>query len=865
MNLFNSATHEPDNISKLNNYLITPFIFAVIIVHIFMVTWMSFWNSPNGNEPGHLAAGVYTLRFGRTDLYRVNPPLSRMIAAIPANYIFGIEADWLPTAADVLSYRPEYEVGSSLYFKNDPSNLHYAFVMGRLMLLPFSLLGAWTCYRFAFLLYGKTAALLALILWCFNPYILTWSATINPDITATSLGIFCFYLFWRWCHDPTWMNTLWVGGAAGLLLVSKTVWILIVILLPILGLLAYLFTKKNKQSHLSLKSLGNLGVIFIIALVILNIFYNFSGSLKPLKQYSFISASLTGDLSKQSQSNKNRFAGLYLGEIPIPLPQDYIYGIDVQKYDFERGIPSYVNGVWYEHGFWYYYLYAFFLKTPVGFQLLLFISIILSIVNKRYRSDFFSEMILIIPFFVILILISSQTGFSVHSRYLLPLLPFLFVWTSKIALIFEGKIMSMTNLSWQLLLSRGIVFCFIIWGTISSLSAFPHLMSYFNEVAGGSRNGAKYLLGSDLDWGQDVYYLQQWQRKHLGCRPLKIALSGTLPLEKTGIKYDGIVPKEGDGTNVFIAVKPGWYAVNVNNLYGHKKEYNYLKNKKPFDRAGYSIILYYFDHEEIDTQRKKFNLPTLAEEKQLATSFLEKLIENKSDIQSSRAVAIYSDKGVADDSLNKIISLLEEENFCCEKIMVPNIRVGILSKYDLLIVPGGISDEMANALGHEGREAIRKFIYEGGGYIGICAGAYLASATFEKFLGLVNVKTNHTQEYMPRIGVIEQRQLGGAIVELEFSDEGKKLFSTERFGNINYINGPIFIEAGRTDLQFFITLATYRSDIYRYHFQQGTMPNTPAIVAGPFGYGNVILFSPHPELTKGMEYFIQDAVRSAKK
>ncbi|MDR2707054.1 MAG: glycosyltransferase family 39 protein [Planctomycetaceae bacterium] len=827
---------------------------------------MSFWNSPNGNEPGHLAAGVYTLRFGRTDLYRVNPPLSRMIAAIPATYLFGIEADWLPTATDVLSYRPEYEVGSSLYFKNDPSKLHYAFAMGRLMLLPFSLLGAWTCYRFAFLLYGKTAALLALILWCFNPYILTWSATINPDITAASLGIFCFYLFGRWRHDSSWVNTFWVGGAAGLLLVSKTVWIFIFILLPILWLLAYLFTKKDKPSHLSLKSLVNLGVIFIIALVILNTFYNFSGSLKPLKQYSFISASLTGDLSKQSQSNKNRFAQSYLGEIPIPFPQDYVYGIDVQKYDFERGIPSYINGVWYEHGFWYYYLYAFFLKTPVGFQLLILVSIVASFVHKRYCSDFFSEMVLIIPFFVILILISSQTGFSVHSRYLLPLLPFLFVWTSQSALVFEEKITITKKFSWQLLLPRGIVFCFIIWGIISSLSSFPHLMSYFNEIAGGSRNGSKYLLGSDVDWGQDVYYLKQWQRKHSECRPLKITLSGTLPLEKTGIKYDGVVPKEGgDETNVFTAIKPGWYAINVNNLYGNKKEYNYLRNKKPVARAGYSIILYYFNHEEIDTQRRKFNLPTLEEEKQLAASFLEKLLENKSDIQSSRTVAIYSDKGVADDSLNKIISLLAKENFCCERITVQNIRVGNLSKYDLLIVPGGLSDEMANTLGNEGREAIRKFVHEGGGYIGICAGAYLASATFEKFLGLVNVKTNHTQEYMPRIGVMEQRQLGGAIAELEFSDEGKKLFSTNRFGNINYINGPIFIEAGRSDLQFFITLSTYRSDIYRYHFQQGTMPNTPAIVAGQFGQGNVILFSPHPELTEGMEYFLRDAARSVKK
>lgn len=132
----------------------TPFflngvIGIVIFVHIFIIVWMSFWNSPNGNEPGHLAAGVYTLRFGRTDLYRVNPPLIRTIAAIPATYFFNIDADWLSTASNVLTMRPEYEVGNSLYFKNDPSKLRLAFFFGRLMLLPFTLLGAWVCYVFA--------------------------------------------------------------------------------------------------------------------------------------------------------------------------------------------------------------------------------------------------------------------------------------------------------------------------------------------------------------------------------------------------------------------------------------------------------------------------------------------------------------------------------------------------------------------------------------------------------------------------------------------------------------------------------------------------------------------------------------------
>jgi glutamine amidotransferase-like uncharacterized protein len=43
------------------------------------------------------------------------------------------------------------------------------------------------------------------------------------------------------------------------------------------------------------------------------------------------------------------------------------------------------------------------------------------------------------------------------------------------------------------------------------------------------------------------------------------------------------------------------------------------------------------------------------------------------------------------------------------------------------------------------------------------------------------------------------------------------------------------------------------------------MPRTPAIVTGRFGSGSVILFSPHPELTEGMESLLIDAVKAVRK
>jgi hypothetical protein len=45
------------------------------------------------------------------------------------------------------------------------------------------------------------------------------------------------------------------------------------------------------------------------------------------------------------------------------------------------------------------------------------------------------------------------------------------------------------------------------WFLASSLWVFPHSLSYFNESIGGPLHGPRHLLGSCVDWGQDLRYL----------------------------------------------------------------------------------------------------------------------------------------------------------------------------------------------------------------------------------------------------------------------------------------------------------------------------------------------------------------------
>lgn len=96
------------------------------------------------------------------------------------------------------------------------------------------------------------------------------------------------------------------------------------------------------------------------------------------------------------------------------------------------------------------------------------------------------------PPFVILTAISFGSV-KIGLRHVLPVFPFIFVFTARFfKLALERSLLS------------GLAFLLIIWYLISSIRIYPHYLAYFNEYVGGPTNGYKYLVDSNLDWGQDL-------------------------------------------------------------------------------------------------------------------------------------------------------------------------------------------------------------------------------------------------------------------------------------------------------------------------------------------------------------------------
>lgn len=187
-----------------------------------------------------------------------------------------------------------------------------------------------------------------------------------------------------------------------------------------------------------------------------------------------------------------------------------------------------------------------------------------------------------------------------------------------------------------------------------------------------------------------------------------------------------------------------------------------------------------------------------------------------------------------------------------------------LRKYDLLVFPGGGGRRQSMALGVDGREALREFVRDGGGYIGICAGAFLATSGYDWSLGIIDAEAWSGAREIPGWGAVSVTPRRSGMVEIELTSTGKEILHDLPCSMVvRYGGGPILSPARRSNVPDYVTWAVYRTETTLFEFQRGTMVGTPAIIAGSFGRGCVIVISPHPENTPGLEPLVKKAVALA--
>lgn len=424
-------------------------------VHAGLLAYSATQHSPTINEPANLVAGLCHWKFGRFDVYRVNPPLVHYVAAIPV-MISGYKEDW-SALIDLPDARSEFQTGDDFIKANGERSI-WLFTIARWACIAFSLFGGLICFLWSRELWGRNlAGLISLFLWCFEPNILAHGELITPDCAATSLGLGACYGFWRWLRRPAWGRAVIAGIVLGLALLTKTTWVILFGLWPLIWLIAewsrcrrnLLATNSQlpacgQTDTISLRRrFSQIVIIIIVGLYVLNLGYGFDGSFTRLKDYTFVSKTLTG--LERSGDSGNRFVNSWIGEISVPVPENFLRGIDLQKRTFENyDQRSYVRGEWKQGGWWYYYLYGLAVKTSHGSQLL-FLLALFTVVCRTPSTGFNAEwkardlISLLTPAIAVLALASSQTESNHHVRYVLPVLGFASVFAGATAIWFSRQ------------------------------------------------------------------------------------------------------------------------------------------------------------------------------------------------------------------------------------------------------------------------------------------------------------------------------------------------------------------------------------------------------------------------------------------
>lgn len=577
----------------LTGRLWTSFIILILMIHAGMLIWSAWAHSPLVDEPAHLSAGLSHWKKFSFDLYRVNPPLVRMIAAFPILFV-PHEENW-SAYSDDLYRRSEFQVGAD-FIKVNPERYRLLLFYARCSCILLSVLGGYICYRFAQELFGGLPGIISLLLWCSSPIILAFGYTVMPDVGSAALGIFSFYVFYKWLRSPSWNRSYFAGIALGLAELTKFTLLIFYPIIPLIWGTQIFLTRKTISKQNIFQQLQQLISLLLISIFVINLGYGFEGSLIPLKDFEFISRAMCGETKWNHETGftptGNRFRETWVGQIPVPLPANYLLGIDVQKKDFEIGLDSYFLGEWRKEGWYSYYLIGLLIKEPLGFWIMFAMACVFASLSKTYRTNICLEMLLIVPALAILLLVSSQTKLNHHLRYAIPILPFLSIFSCRLGKYNKNRIFVLS-----------LSYILVAWSLISSLCYYPHSQAYFNNVIGRSENAPKHILGSNIDWGQDLFYLEQWCKEHPEVKEMKVAYEECYPIELTKIPSVGMPPANDP--------QSGWYALSVNYIYDRDKQYRYFLNYEPVATAGYSIYIYHITTDEANRVRREMNLPEI--------------------------------------------------------------------------------------------------------------------------------------------------------------------------------------------------------------------------------------------------------------
>lgn len=470
-------------------------------------------DSATADEGAHIAAGLIKLRHGWLSFFAEQPPLMNVISALP---LASVEMDdWWRTT---LHTRGHWAAGQRLLYESGNDAYRLLF-LARLPTIALFLALCFAVYLFVVSeTHSRTWGLFAFALTGFCPNLLAHGRLATVDLGMTAFAFFAFVatmLVLRRHHHLSRTKAVMLGALAGLFgmcaILSKTSGAIVV---PFLALIVALHAWRRRTWKPLLAP-----VLAALATAVVMLYA--------------VTFGLASDEFLRTQH----------GDTPwllIPWVQYQVH-IDAIRGWFQSGHenPQFLLGEFSRTGWPHYYLVAFLLKTPLGALVLTVLALAASFRRRSFGAH--AALLFVVLFFAI----SATSRISLGLRYVLPVYPFLF---AAIAILLPRVVTDRKRATFVTLM--------LAWHVGASLAAWPSYLSYFNELIGSHRNADRFLIDSNLDWGQDLRRLGLWMHEndvpfirvdYFGAGDIRYELGAR------GERWTGPRPEP---------IPPGWFALS---------------------------------------------------------------------------------------------------------------------------------------------------------------------------------------------------------------------------------------------------------------------------------------------------------------
>jgi hypothetical protein len=272
--------------------------------------------------------------------------------------------------------------------------------------------------------------------------------------------------------------------------------------------------------------------------------------------------------------------GVLLGHLWLPRElKDLVNGIVAVKAHNDGGHLAYLLGEVRMTGWWYFYLVALAVKTPIPMLLAGPLGVAW-LAREGWRSG---DNWRITPAVLIVAILVFASGFShinIGIRHVLILYPLLALGA---AWVVTRSWQALRRMRDRRLAAAGtVVLAAVLSWQLSALwFAWPDYLAYFNETVS---HPERVLVDSDLDWGQDLRRLERAAAERKIPR-LSIAYRGTADLTREPLPPFVILPPRQPTT--------GWVAVSWLARTRNLSDYAWLNAYQPVAHIGKSIDLYY--------------------------------------------------------------------------------------------------------------------------------------------------------------------------------------------------------------------------------------------------------------------------------